>query len=256
MKSLINLLPEKYKVYLLPGVLVTVIFIISIYFVFPTTKGIFEKQKELETKQEQLNKLKKKRVLLQSLDRNVVLSNLKDIRIALPEEKDAASIFISLENLTQDRQLGIDAMSLSPGVVSTDSAKKDKTTATPAIQVKTRKGVDSLPVNTQVRGSTQQIIDLVNGIHTSRRIFDIENVSLKYFPDSEDFLGAELVLHTYFLAPITQIGSVESPIVEITANEKALLAQIASFPDVSSLRTTENEQLVSQQVGKTDLFAP
>jgi len=247
MKNYFSNLSREYSVYLLPTVVVLVLILVTMYVAIPKLQEIFELNANIETQQEQLIQLKKKRVLLQSISRNEVIERIKTTSSAIPSEKDAGTVIATIEGVSTLHQIGLDSLSLSPGSVSSDSAK------TPLPTVHGSLGTPAFPVNIHVRGDKVQFGQFLKSIQEARRLFDISEATVTYFPDAQNFVSADLVLYAYYVPPITTISAIETPIIEITQEEQTLLAKVAQFPEIGIQFTVG--QTPPEAVGKTNLFS-
>ncbi len=255
MKPFRQLLLKRYHIFILPGFVALVIVLLTYTILIPTTRNLFDTRDSINSKQEQLTRLKKKRALLESLNREQVLSQVEDAQAALPQEKDAGSVLIALENLSSITKYSVDAVSFSPGLISSDSAAP-RSVKTPANSVATtsKSGANTFPISIQSRGTHQQFVDFLKNLQQSRRIFDIDSINITYDISKTDLLTADFSVSVYYLPAITKIGTIESPIAEITQKEKELLTKLASFPDLNRSLAT-GTAVSTEPVGKSNLFS-
>ncbi len=249
------------KVYFIP--LIAAIFVIgaTVVYVVPTIKASFSTYAILDEKKVQLANLEKKRSLLTSIASSTLVL-LAEAEKTLPQEKDAASILTALDNLAASTQQGIDSIDLNPGVISTRSAEtaaadseNTRTVQKPAQENPVEKnGAYAMQIQVATRGTTAQFTQFMTQIQKSKRIFDIEQLTVTYILDAEDFLTADFILNAYYLPPITEISKIEEPLPEFTAEEKVSLELLASLPYISAFAQTATESGVPVAVGKTDLF--
>ena len=245
MKNFFSNLSREYSVYFLPTAVVLVLILITMYVAIPKIQEIFELNASVEVKQEQLVHLKKKRVLLQSLSRSEVIERIKTTSSAIPGDKDAGTAVATIEGVSTLHQIGLDSLSLNPGKVSSESA------SAPPTQQRSI-GTPAFPINIHVRGDKVQFSQFLTGIQEARRLFDIGETIITYFPDTPNFVSAELVLYAYYVPPITTVSAIETPITEITEEEQVLLANVAQFPEIGVQFAIG--QATPEAVGKTDLF--
>lgn len=243
--SLYKLLLKKYRTQLILSGSVFLIFGITTYVLIPRFQAILDTQTEINFKQDELVRIQKKRSLLDSMDRSSIGKQLEEVIASLPNDKDTASILISLENISANTGIAIESIGFSPGLVSTEAA---------ATAGETKYGVDIIPVRIEVRGNVGQFTAFLHQLLESKRLFDIDNLSVSGFADRPDSVNAILFLVAYYLPSITEIGAVESPIQELSDDERKTLTTLAKYPYLSRL---EVGAVTTTQVpiGKSNLFS-
>lgn len=265
MKRLFRKYYKEYHEYLLPVLGGIGIILLSLYVLIPQVQSIINTIQITSEKGAQLKKFVAKRELLNSVTSGSTQVLLKDAEAALPLEKDAASILIALENLSQQSLFTLDSVSFTPGLVSTESGTITQTN-NPAVKAppkqtqtgKSAHGAQILTVSIKGKGETTQFVAFLDLIYKIRRIFDILDMRIAYTVDEPDFLSTEMTLQTYYLPPISEISAIDAELPRISATEQKILADIAKFPiltrTVASTSSFEPENLLP--VGKTDLFSP
>ncbi len=266
MKRIFKKFYKQYHEYFLPFLGGLGIILLSLYVLIPQIRTIIELIQLTSEKDDQLKILVTKRELLDSVSAGSTQTFLSDAELALPREKDAASILIALENLSAQSKFTVDSVSFTPGLVSTESGNLPQPKDTSAKQNSAKKapeksahGAPTLAVAVKGKGETAQFAEFLKLIYKVRRIFDIGEIRLAYTADEPDFLSAELNLQTYYLPPITEIGAIDTELPRISATEQKILSDLASFPVVSksiSIPTGETGTELLPQVGKKDLFTP
>lgn len=251
MNQLIRQFKDRYQVYTFPAVTVLGIMLVSLYVLIPRLQSIPETQNKISQAKEQLTRLQKKRLLLDSLDRNSVLRNVEDTLAALPSEVDVASILYYIEQLGTRSGSNIAAISFTPGLVSSASATKPV-----GSEVLSRNGVSAIPITLRIQSTDTQLMDLLKLLSRSRRLVDMDSLSVAYAQDGQGLLSSSLSLFIYYLPQITQIGKLDSPVAELTQAEKTLLGDLSNFPILSVLPSTPSTSsgIPSNTVGKYDLF--
>src|SRR3989344_2824401 len=236
MKSVQRMLAKNASIYMIPLSLVLFIVIVSLMYVIPKIKDSVDNYKSLQQQTIEFDLLHKKRLLLESFSKDSS-TYLAIAETALPQEKQADTILLALDNLTAATLLAPDSISLNPGVISTQSAEIEGVSATGRKSEK-QKGAYVIPVQFLARGTTSQFTEFVKQLLASRRIFDLEKVTLTYAKDVDDFLIADFMLLVYYLPPITEIGGIESVLPELTSAETELILSLNSLPLMSQQVTT------------------
>lgn len=242
---------KKNAILIMPFILGLAMVYFTLQVLIPTIISISDLRTQQKQKEEQLAQLRKKRTLLDSLDFDEIKNNVADVEIALPSDKNVASVFTTLENLSAKIGVGVDAIDTKPGVLSGEAQE-----AVPEIEeAKKNHGAFWIPVEITMRSSTEQFRQFLQEIQKSRRIIDIENIDLTYFDDNQDYVSAQFLFQVYYLPAITQIGSLESSIVAFTDEDLQVLSLLKTYPDYSSVRiNTEIDLISEEEVGKSNLF--
>lgn len=244
----------KAGLYIFPVLTGLVLAGLTFYILVPKIRELVDNYQQLDQKRQQLTKLQKKRLLLESTGSDLSVKLLQLAETALPQEKDAASILVALENLSVQTQFGIETVSFTPGAVSSVTAKAKSKTSVSQGQATLRKGAQALEINVTTRGNTSQFLEFTRNLQAVRRIFDIISINVSYLADSPDILTADFNLAAYFLPPVLEITEVEEDLPQLTADEQKLLENLTSLPYISN--TLVNSQNLPQLPKRPDLFTP
>lgn len=254
MRNFARLLFRKLKFFLVPTVILLTIAAASWWYAIPTTQVSLVNWGHIGEKTAQLAQLEKKRRLLTSVAAST-LTLLSEAEKALPQEKDVASVLISIDNLSAATQQGVDSIDLSPGIVSSPAAEAPSVSNTSS-DANIRNDAFFLPIHLNTRGTTDQFSEFVRQLTASRRLFDIAQINITYLQGEADFLTANFIVDAYYLPPITEIGSIDDPLPEFTAQEKSVLASLTAMPYVSIYTGVSSELGGAIPIGKVNLFAP
>lgn len=208
-----------------------VVVIISFTVIIPKIHDIQAKKQEISENRELFVKLERKKTLLTSIEKSDTVKFIEDALLALPSEKDAASVLIAFRNISAQTEFGIDSIDLSPGIVSTASGEQAVLT-TPKSEK--RNGADVYPISITGRGKINQLTDFIRTLENSRRLFDLSDLRITYSQEDHEFVLVNMTLETYFLPPITQLSTIESQLSEITPDERNTLTKISVFPPLST----------------------
>ena len=241
---------DQYSLYIVPFMATLMVVILSFTVLFPKIGNIRDHLQIRGAKDTQLNQLVIKRKLLESMTSEESQKLYKEAEKALPQEKDAASVLTTLESVAAKTQFTLDNVSFAPGRVSTGAAQAAANTDPAATQKKA--DAETIFVSVSGRGTTAQFHDFIKLLESSRRLTDLESVTFSYTQEQPDFLIAKFSLGAYYLLPITEIGSVDSQLPQITTEEQAVVAKVIQYPYVSE---TEQIPISGPGLGKTDLFS-
>ncbi len=236
-------------IYLYPLGALTLVFLISWFLVIPLSRQAYQRYIGLADKRERLAILKEKKQTLETIDEQT-LETLRELTLALPDDKDPASIMVSLDNLSGQSNLFIENLEFSPLTVAEATSSQSPT------QSKSSRLANTVELSINSRGTTQNFHDFVSQLLGSRRLMDIDEIDIKLQPESGDLMKVAMKLIAYYLPPLTQIGQVESRLSALTAEEKQILSTIGNLPYISSQQVVVDEGSAGGSIGKTDLFAP
>jgi hypothetical protein len=236
-------------IYLYPILAVVIILAISLFLTVPQAKKALEIYNGLAAKRDRVEILDEKLATLKGVD-DQTLNTLGEVTLALPNEKDPASVMVGLDNLSAQSKLTIDTLEFSPLTVTESTGSKKTKTAS------TERPADAVEFVINTRGVNQSLHDFVNQALNTRRLMDIDSMGIEYDKDTADFVVGDMKMVAYYLTPLTQIGEVESRLPPLTEDEKQVLTGIGDLPYVSTISDVIYQGDFGEFVGKTDLFAP
>lgn len=251
-------LRKKYGSYLFITIACVVTYILLLQVIVPTATQTLNNYRLWEEKKAQLVSITKKRTMLESVT-EATLQLLGEAEAALPSEKDVATILVTMENLAQITTYGVNNISLTPGVVSTESATlargEDAAGSSVPDPAGKRKGADFLPVYISTTGTTAQFLEFISHLQGSRRVLDIESINAGYAGgDSNDQLTAQFNLIAYYLPPINSLGRIDSELPNFTEEEQKLLKNLVAMPVISATLLGQDAGIPVSTTGKANLF--
>lgn len=243
---------QKNFIYLYPLLVGVGVILLSIYVVFPQFQTIVEGREVISAKTTELTNLVNKRQILTSSDTIVLTEQILTIDSALPTEKDVSSILAVIENLSVITGLQINTVALTPGAVSTEAAEV-AIPGKPTERIVTKQGVDALAVRVQSKGTTAQFESFLRSIQETRRIIDIESVSVVYSDTEPDVVNADFSLLAFFLPSSLTAEDLLTPLAVVTPDEVKNLELVSKFPDLNTTNSIAT-QSAEVQIGKSNLF--
>lgn len=220
--------------------------------VIPQIRSIFSLQSDLEREQPKLEKLETK---LASLD-NVLFSpeytQIDLVTEALPSKKPLLELLAGLNAASQVTQIQIDELSLSPGLVASDSAELIEALRN------SNESYDSLRLEVNVQGEFQQIQEFIELVERFAPFTSVTSFSLseqrrssssnepQFQPNAP--VSVEMETETYFFTQSIEV-SIDSPLPKLEDAELEVLSKLEELQN-SGLE----EQLEIQGGGLEDLF--
>lgn len=211
------IIPEKYQKYqifiwLAFSAIVTgaTLFLIII----PQIAKVIELNKFISESQQRIDGLNKKANFLQQLDTTAYKDNINNTLITLPDEKAYPGAINQVEVLVSQAGLRIAALSVS-GLG------------------KSKEGFDTYQLNVNVVGDSNSVNNLIDSLKKGPRVMTIGSIDV-----TSSQLGIYQILlqiSTYFQPQQTHLGSIDQPIVDLTAEEVIVLTKfnevIKSIPN-------------------------
>lgn len=213
----------KLKLFILPAIAVVVV-IVAFYLLNPRVRDIFVLNKSIKDLEGKIANVDKKLSILQLLDSNVLLSQVREAEKALPSEKDIPGLLAALDRLAQETGISITSFQVVPGEV----------TATGSAQAV---GAESLPFKMSIAGGYDSVKSFLTRAVNSNRALRIRSVAMttQAGPAST---SASLDMETFYqmIAKIKFAPSDKLP--DITAEEQRALEKASQRPYFSEISGT------------------
>ncbi len=208
----------KYKSYLIPILVLFIIFVTSLLFLKPKIIGLIEIQKKNSVERKRLAQLSQKVAALEGLDLNELTTKSDSLLKILPAEKDVPNFLAALKMISQQTNVTLKSLKTDPGAISTVSAKT---------KTKELKGLPMISFSLIVQGENDKIKDFVQKVENVIPLMRIKIVGLSN--REENFVEANLVLNAYFQPLPQNIGLLEQPISLITQEEESTYQTLSGF---------------------------
>jgi hypothetical protein len=229
------------KYYIWPALTLALILGLSVLVVKPQIENIFKLRSQVVKQRERLKQLTEKASLLESTSKDELTKKVKKTEEVFPSEKPAIQVINTISYLSQQAEVVFSGVELSPGMLSTPSAKakKEKISKLPSIQA-----------GFTVDGSKENVFKFFDSLEKATPIMRIEGLSLSLTeaPDLIDIMSGAIEVSVFYKQPPQSIGKVDSPLTLLTAEETAALTTIEGF--VSLPQFAPN----TQDLGKENLF--
>jgi Tfp pilus assembly protein PilO len=171
---------------------------------------------------DELNVLREKVSLLESVDEITYRSYLTDLALAVPTDKSLTSLFSTIDGLSQSTGVTFSNFTLvKPGSIATESAKKQS-------NEERKVGSNFLPFTLTVTGTYEQIRTFVERSITVRRFFRIRSFSILF--TTAEVISVEMGMDAYYAPLPTNLGSSQQAISPLSPQDEATISRIASLP--------------------------
>lgn len=241
----------KYKIFLLPFVVLIIMVFLIILFVKPKLDEIDKLNRQISKDDTALAKLSKKANELVSIDPTEIKDKFNVLSSAIPSDKDIPGFMLGVSRIANEASVSVGLIEVSPGSLSTASAGKN---------------MKEIPVVAKVviKGKWQHIVDFITKAINSRRLLKIEGVDLSGATAQKVSSDIQMsILITIYSQPLPKtLGSIEEPLSLFSEEEDILYSKISRFPLYSGIERqaaeiqsgNESVETGTVPVGKTDLF--
>lgn len=241
---------KKYFVYLKKYEFIFTGLTVILFTIFLTVKLMIPniiKAREIMNNKEILNKklatLEKKNNILNSLDETLIRDNFIKLNYIVPENKDYALLFTTLDNLQERLGVAITRTDFELGSVSTS-------TSSSTLKKGKKSDDNSIPINFEVIGNAEQLQSFLTYLSDlSGRLITVNSIKLELLENG----GIKAVIsgNTYFNPLLKNIGAVDTAIPEFNENYKTIYERILDQQFPLSILEETNQEV---PVGKENLF--
>lgn len=212
--------------------------------VIPQVNAVLSARTEFQKQETLMLQLQKKSQALQDAETIQLVQNSSYINQALPSKKPLLELMESISQLTENSQVSIKNIELSPGEISSESA-----------QIATRSKnsqYDEMDVDLIVQGQLKNINAFISGIENSSPMTNVTRISLNELKNKaiteDDYFEAELTLATYYFTQSVK-AAVDAPLTALSGEELTFLEKLKTYDN-----TPIREQTIIQGGGLIDLF--
>lgn len=199
--------------------------------VIPWIKEIISVQGSINQAQGRITALAQKESVLSKADSDTISQTLGDLITALPNDKDVPSLLVGVSRLSSDAGLSIEALQISPGQVSTASAKAKN---------------ESVDFEVTLKGSAEALISFLKNLESARRLLVVKDISATMIGQASSLTTTLKISAPYqgFAPPPDDISN---PVPTLTAGDEKVIALINKF-------TNYTGPVPSGAVGKQNPF--
>lgn len=259
------------KFVVLPGITAVVVILLSIFFLSPQVRSIFESRKEIEKKSDELEDLEEKVDFLESLDEYRLEEQVKILEEVLPSNKAVIQWMNSLNGAAGESNVALGVIALRPGSIATQAATASASQASSkALQRKVASGksedkigtggLESFDIEFDAIGRVEGIKEFLNRILKASPLLRISDLALE--PDVR-YRGGEISQDAYrgenvnvkvgmllFYSPLpSDLGSVNKKMLSISEDQAELYEELLDFTSYKDATSS------NYPVGREDIFA-
>lgn len=237
---------RRYQSFVLSGMLLTISLLVLFVGIIPVGKKINDLWTQIKDLRENVRILSQKANELDNLNEQTLSKQFFDLVSAVPTNKSIQTIFITTESLLSQTGVSVSNISIqSPGSIASGSATA-QTSSEKSI------GGSKLTYSLSGKGTFDQVQSMLRTIHKVRRLVNVTKLDLGI--DKAASVSMQLSVDTYYKPLSNTTPSIDSPIPQLTEEEKATLATLSDFPWLS--QPVANVSANINPEGKADPFAP
>lgn len=195
----------QYRLYIFPAVVAISCLILIIFIIFPQVIKLIANSKVESEFKTRSKFLEAKAEALQNYDEADLSRKVGNIFSSIPAEKDFANVLGLLQGLTT--QSGFNIISLSFGQIGGSSVKQ------------------SYGVKVELLGPKTSLGAFIDNIESSTRLMRISSMDIT--SGKADFVNVALGIEALFSTVPAKLGTVDSPLPEISDKDEQLLTKLA-----------------------------
>lgn len=207
--------------------------------VVPMIQKIYDNVTALATLTADYNALQKKLTLLSSMDESTLRDDLANALSAVPGDQSIPTMFSTVEALAAQTGVTVSTMQTEGGSIATSSAGK-------ASSLETQLGTRVVPFSVTITGSFDAVEQFIAKAPTIRRLLRIRTFSIS-FPHDNANISVALAMDAFYEPFPTTIGSANSQIIPLTADEEDTMTKIRALTLVTDQAAVS---LPPPQIGK------
>lgn len=210
---MIKKIPEEAKIWLIPGLIILGVILVSVLFLGPQIGTILAGQKEVSLQKHKLAKLTAKVAFLEGLQESELQSKTETVLAFLPAEKDLPWALTTIRNLAGNTGLELRSIQVGAGEISTGSSL-----------IKSEKNnLDSLEFKVVVGGGWDQLKNFLSQIEEGFPLTRVAKTNISFLPPG---IEATLLLNRFSLPLPTTLGASEDPVAVILPSEEEIYRQL------------------------------
>lgn len=198
--------------------------------VVPLVKKTIELNKESRALSQEVDVLKNKVSVLQSIDEGAMKNDLQALLSAVPSDKSLSSLLGTLDSVTAKTGVSAGNFSLSKlGSLATASSQRLN------IDEKTV-GSNIVPFTMNISGTLDQVRDFLATSVSVRRLLRIRSFEVSFVKTDTESTGsaigasAHMAMDAFYSPLPTSIGSIGQPLSDLTGEERDLVSKVVGMP--------------------------
>lgn len=210
-----------YKNVVVSGTIISTVILGSLFGLLPAARKVVTLIEEVQVLKKQTDDLQTKISILESIDEFTYKQHLASLVTAVPADQSLTSLFSTIDGLSLETGVSVTDLSLTkPGPLATASARR-QTTEEKQI------GSNLLPFTVTISGNYDQIKVFLARAVQVRRFFRVRSFDLTLLDPTK--VSVRMAMDAFYAPYLTAIGSVDTPIEALTANDEAVISTVSNM---------------------------
>jgi Tfp pilus assembly protein PilO len=237
-----------------PILAIVVSLLVVVFVVWPKFSQVLRMRVANEELVTRANALSQKAQTLQSLEKDILQTQLVASEQLLPSDKGVFTLVSQIEQAATASAIVLSRVDVTPGNLSpTDTGKPEaQSSAAPAPSTTGEEVANALSLQVKISTSSdyKSFLQFLSNLFAASRVVTVNDLGMSS-ASSDNQIKVALTVEAYWQALPGQLPSIEAPLVELTESELARLEQVSKTGLVSAPQTSPQVPL-----GRSDLFAP
>lgn len=229
------------KAYLVPGLILIGVLVSAFVIVLPKYRQIGPLKSSIQKNEKKLAQLTVKSNYLKGLNQQNLTTRAGYLVKVLPEEKKVPYLFSLFKLIAQKNNLSVESISVSPGPLTENENKGD--------------GIPLLSFDQSLEGKMSDIKNYFAQLARTAPLMVVESFSLTRSRDSgegEEVMELSMMVKTPYLFMPEEIGSIETPLTEMTSDDDLTFRRVSNLVIESDLESQISRKV---PVGKPNPFS-
>src|SRR3990167_316697 len=242
----------KYTSLAIPAVSILVCLAIFMLVVWPKFSQALQIKKSNAEFIQKADSLKQKAAILASLDKTELEKQVVAAEQLLPRDKNVFLLVSQIERAAASSGVLLNRVESTPGSLEAVSGEPPANAPAPSAGAATEIA-PSVKVNVSLTSGYSSLLQFLNNVSTIPRTVSISDLSVSSATsEGSAQLKVSMSIFAYFKPMPTDLGSIETPVTELTQSEKDKLEKIID----TGLATTPSVSVPQVPIGREDIFAP
>ncbi|HLA04284.1 MAG TPA: type 4a pilus biogenesis protein PilO [Patescibacteria group bacterium] len=244
----------KYSSLAVPVISILVSFMVLLMIVWPKfSQALQIKNSNVELAQK-TDSLKQKATILASLDKTELEKQVVAAEQLFPSDKNVFLLISQIEKAAGGSGVLLNRVETAPGSAQGSSGKPSANPASASSAGAQPEIAPNVEVSVSLTSGYSSLLQFLNNVLTIPRVVSISDLSVSASSsEGSSQLKVSLNITAYFKQMPTDLGSIETPVAELSDSEKARLKQIIDTGLAAAATASQIEQV---PVGRADIFAP
>ncbi len=239
-------LPAQVRIFITPMIVLVVVALSGRILVWPWLTSVGSLRAKAKENEMKVSILTTKLSALSGANELTLDQDLRVVNITMPEGKDLVGGLVGLRIAAADSGVLLESLRVSPGEVVDEASKSAK--------VVEGEKENQISYSIVIQGSKDQIQAFFERVRAVAPLMELERLS---YAEKNGLAEATVAVTSFYVPGVVQLGSIDSPIQELSAEEDQLLRRLRNLSRAGLFNTTEEGESsgnIGGAVGKENPF--